>query len=348
MLLSIIIPAYNASSTIDATLQSIENQVITPPNQLRRVLAAAGVSPDSDFEIIVVDNGSTDDTAAVVRRHAASHSQIRLIQQANGGVSSARNAGIEVAQGEYLHFIDADDLLFDGAYARIVALLAARRPDVLRFGCSIVKEDEIEDECGRAEGVEIEILYDGAAGNDTIGIVVTDCFYRRSTIAGCLQFDDEVRIAEDTVFLAQYYVANLEAHKMRIQLPVYMYVQREGSLWNSKDRHSSRNALQYLWIGYERIAQTVRPCSAGHGPYARISLHNISVVTLSRILRCRCSLRENRRMIKRVKQLNIVSNLLSKKVRLAASIVFANAGCLTLVQRIFPALHSVAVRFFMN
>ncbi|MGM9862105.1 MAG: glycosyltransferase family 2 protein, partial [Muribaculaceae bacterium] len=104
MLLSIIIPAYNASGTIDASLQSIESQTIAPSEALRQILADAGVSPDSDFEIIVVDDGSTDDTAAVVRRHISAHPQIRLIQKANGGVSSARNAGMAEAQGEYLHF----------------------------------------------------------------------------------------------------------------------------------------------------------------------------------------------------------------------------------------------------
>lgn len=293
-----------------------------------------------------MDDGSTDDTAAIVRRHIASHSQIRLVQKVNGGVSSARNAGFDAARGEYIHFFDADDLLFDGAYARAIAFLAVKRPDVLRFGMYHIEESAIRSEAGRAEGVEIKVLYDGAAGQDTIGIVAIDCFYRRSTIAGHLQFDEAVRFAEDTVFLAQYYVANLNAHRMRINLPVYMYVQRNGSLWNSKDRRSSHNALRYLWIGYERIEQAVRSCDRRNAPYSYISKRNISVVLLACIMRCSCSLGENRKMVKKVKQLRVVSNLPSKKVRLIMKVAFANALILTLVQRIFPAVHSAAVRLF--
>lgn len=90
---SVIIPAYNASEWLPAALGSLSAQ--TCP----------------DWEAMVVDDGSTDSTAAAAQRLAAKDARIRLLRQANAGVSAARNAGIAASEGEYICFLDADDLL---------------------------------------------------------------------------------------------------------------------------------------------------------------------------------------------------------------------------------------------
>lgn len=92
-LISFIIPLYNSATTIEKCLESI---------------FALGMSPD-DFEVIVIDDGSKDNGANVVRRFAATHPKVRLISQENRGASSARNRGLELAKGEYIWFADADD-----------------------------------------------------------------------------------------------------------------------------------------------------------------------------------------------------------------------------------------------
>ena len=86
---SVIIPAYNAENTISSVIEDLLRQ-----NFL-------------NMEIIVVDDGSTDNTAAIVR--SFNEKNIRFIKKENGGVSSARNRGIQEANGEYLMFADADD-----------------------------------------------------------------------------------------------------------------------------------------------------------------------------------------------------------------------------------------------
>ncbi|QUY42731.1 glycosyltransferase family A protein [Acaryochloris marina] len=91
-LISVIIPAYNASEYIGRTLTSVINQSY------------------QNFEILVVDDGSTDETASIASHFAELDSRIMLIQQANQGVASARNHGIKVAQGEYIAPLDADDI----------------------------------------------------------------------------------------------------------------------------------------------------------------------------------------------------------------------------------------------
>ncbi|MCA9270549.1 MAG: glycosyltransferase family 2 protein, partial [Planctomycetales bacterium] len=100
-LLSIVIPVYNASQTVARTLRSLE--IIAPR---RRPLV----------EVVAVDDGSTDDSPAVFERSAAALDglQCNIVTQTNQGVSVARNAAIERAQGDWILFLDADDeLIFD-------------------------------------------------------------------------------------------------------------------------------------------------------------------------------------------------------------------------------------------
>jgi glycosyltransferase involved in cell wall biosynthesis len=99
-LVSVVIPAFNASATIDETLRSVRSQ------------------SHRQLEIIVVDDGSTDDTVVIVKRHAAQDSRITIITQRNSGVAAARNAGWQAARADFVAFIDADDLWTPSKIAR--------------------------------------------------------------------------------------------------------------------------------------------------------------------------------------------------------------------------------------
>lgn len=89
---SVVIPAYNAAKTLKTTVKSVFEQTI------------------QDFEIIIVDDGSKDNTLKVAREIADSDSRVKVITQPNGGAPEARNTGIKTAQGEYVALLDADDL----------------------------------------------------------------------------------------------------------------------------------------------------------------------------------------------------------------------------------------------
>lgn len=93
MKVSVITPCYNAEKYISSTIQSIQNQTMT------------------DWEFVLVDDGSTDNTAAIIHRFSIEDSRIKLLQKVNGGTASARKAGLEVAQGQFIQFLDADDML---------------------------------------------------------------------------------------------------------------------------------------------------------------------------------------------------------------------------------------------
>lgn len=114
--LSVVIPVFNGEKSIERTLRS--------------VLRSAPFS----YEVIVVDDGSTDATETVVSAVAKEDRRVRLVKQANQGVSVARNKGVEEATGEYVWFVDADDLIARDAYEVLAAVIQqGTGPDIFSF-----------------------------------------------------------------------------------------------------------------------------------------------------------------------------------------------------------------------
>lgn len=116
MMFSVVIPVYNVESTLERCVASVLAQNVS-------------------MEVVLVDDGSTDSSPELCRRLAAADKRVRLIQKANGGLSSARNAGIEAASGDYITFVDSDDSLLPGTYAEVSAAMAAIGwPDMTEYG----------------------------------------------------------------------------------------------------------------------------------------------------------------------------------------------------------------------
>lgn len=115
---SVIIPCYNCAATLETTVNSIR---------------ASGLT---DYEILLIDDGSTDGTAAVCDRMSAEYPGIRCIHQENAGVSAARNRGIDEVQGDYIWFVDADDTVEPGSVKNAADIVSRQQPDMLIFGMS--------------------------------------------------------------------------------------------------------------------------------------------------------------------------------------------------------------------
>lgn len=113
---SILIPAFNCADTIEKTVSSLQNAGLT------------------DFEILIVNDGSRDRTMEVLEALHRQYPNVVVLTKENGGVSSARNLGLRHATGEYLVFVDADDVLEENAYCRAADIIAAEKPDMLLFG----------------------------------------------------------------------------------------------------------------------------------------------------------------------------------------------------------------------
>lgn len=113
MKLSIVIPVYNVEDTLDRCIESVLRQGI------------------GDFEVILVDDGSRDKSAAICDEWQAKDAHILVIHQENRGLSAARNAGISRATGELITFVDSDDFLKEGTYGAVMP--QAEKHDIVEF-----------------------------------------------------------------------------------------------------------------------------------------------------------------------------------------------------------------------
>ena len=116
MKISVVVPAYNCEDTLRQTISSILN---------------CGIE---DLEILIIDDGSEDDTPAICNHLSNGSKIIRSLHQTNKGVSTARNSGIQESTGDYLWFFDSDDLVDPGSMKHAVMIVDEREPDMLIFG----------------------------------------------------------------------------------------------------------------------------------------------------------------------------------------------------------------------
>ena len=122
-LVSVIVPAYNAEKTVEKTIRDILTQSF------------------QDFEIILVDDGSIDNTPGICDKLVVSESRIRVIHQANGGLSNARNNGVIKAIGKYVTFIDSDDRIEPTYLEYLVRAITEEKADISCARIDRVKED---------------------------------------------------------------------------------------------------------------------------------------------------------------------------------------------------------------
>lgn len=170
MIFSIIIPAYNASRYIARCLESVKVQTFT------------------DFECIIVNDGSKDDTLELCRSLTSGDTRFVLVDIPNGGVSNARNKGLEQARGEYVLFVDADDWV-EPTWLEVLSR-SCDGVDVVQFDYSEVGDDSRQ-EIHIDSNLGMIIRGDGA--------VVWKRAYRRALIAD-LRFDTTVKAGEDYLF----------------------------------------------------------------------------------------------------------------------------------------------------
>lgn len=123
--ISVIIPAYNIEDLLEKCVRSVASQDY----------------PGSLLQIIVVDDGSTDGTAAVADGLSSEYENVQVIHKANGGSSSARNAGLSVATGEYVGFVDSDDYISPRMYSLLMDAAIRNDADMVQISRDEISED---------------------------------------------------------------------------------------------------------------------------------------------------------------------------------------------------------------
>lgn len=209
-LLSVVIPMYNCAPVITRCLDSIDYP---------------------GAEIIVVNDGSSDNGADVVNQYAISHPNVRLIDKPNGGASSARNRGIEEAKGKYIAFIDADDFWFPKGIARIIELAEKYDVDVVKYRIYHIDNGQnlpslslenytIQTEILEGQGKALERC-------DISDYHVVDAVFKRSVITEYdIRFRTDLHLHEDDCFMGMFYC---HASKLiNTDLPLYCYIHASG------------------------------------------------------------------------------------------------------------------------
>ncbi|MCC3869656.1 glycosyltransferase family 2 protein [Terrisporobacter mayombei] len=123
-LISVVVPVYNAEKYLDKCIQSIINQKYR------------------NLEIILVDDGSKDNSLEICKKYAEKDKRIKVINKENGGVSTARNIGIEVANGDFMAFVDSDDYIDENMYFNMMQKSNEHECDVIMCDCYKVISDE--------------------------------------------------------------------------------------------------------------------------------------------------------------------------------------------------------------
>lgn len=233
MTFSLIIPCYNVAPFIEECLDSVLSQSC------------------QDWEAICVDDGSTDETLKVLNDYSLKHNdeRIRIIHQENGGLSVARNTGIKVASGDYLIFLDSDDVLTSDALAILNQQISTYQPDVLTFNAELWYAEE-----GRRETHYYNRDTDAvhASGRDYLVNFVRKhhwgpaaaCFYcvkRSVVLENSLWF--QPRLLHEDELWVPLMLLHTSQSVVEVAKTLYLYRMRSGSIMHAQSEKSYRDVL---------------------------------------------------------------------------------------------------------
>lgn len=211
---SFIVPVYNTQEFLPRCLDSLLGQ--TCP----------------DIEIVVVNDGSPDDSAAIIGKYSCKDSRVRVVEKSNGGLSSARNAGMDVAHGYIFDFVDSDDYVEPNLAEFLVDTFAKENPEIIVFGaeCEPAElaskriQQLLSPEACVFDSFDSALLFSANAQP-----YVWRAAYSRELIEReSLRFAENVRFAEDVVFQFESYP--LSAKTVLAPEKLYHYVMQEKSL----------------------------------------------------------------------------------------------------------------------
>lgn len=210
--LSVIVAAYNLENYIEKCLDSLVNQTY------------------KDMEIIVIDDGSIDNTAIKIKAYKKIYNNLIYIKKKNGGLSSARNLGLDCATGEYITFVDGDDYLELTTYDIVMRKIIKEASDLCIFSFNKIFSNRIKKISLNKDLYDKNFLKKIFAQSDEATIVVWNKIFKRELIEKYkLRFENKA-FFEDTGFILRYLYLVKKISIEESQL--YNYVQRASSITN--------------------------------------------------------------------------------------------------------------------
>lgn len=201
MKISIVIPAYNKADYLQACLESCLQQTF------------------DDYEVVVINDGSTDHTAEVCDSMAQTHRKLKVIHTVNGGVTAARRIGVEHAQGDYITFVDADDQLLPRSLQTLYeAMMASQADEVIG---TFIDQHKNHFTTHRSGFVRHDTLIKEILSHKARFCLLWGVLYKKQWLQGCLWAPKIIRSGEDKLMQVMYLMKQPKV--FFIDTPVYVY-----------------------------------------------------------------------------------------------------------------------------
>ena len=231
MKLSIVVPIYKVEPYLCKCVDSLLDQDL----------------PKEDYEIILVDDGSPDCCGEICDEYASKYGNIRVIHRENGGLSAARNSGIEIAQGKYIQFVDSDDYLEPNVLKTLVEKMDADNLDILRFNYQNVNENFEVFEPNKVSKPFVDYRDEVCDGltflNERLGFA---CYAVQFMLKKDLLSERELFFKEGIHFEDTEWTPRVLLQALRVtsvSLMVYDYYVRVGSITKSTDKAKKQKSL---------------------------------------------------------------------------------------------------------
>jgi glycosyltransferase involved in cell wall biosynthesis len=220
-LISVIIPVFNVEAYLPKCLDSILCQTY------------------ENLEIIVVNDGSTDNSPQICEEYANKNSRIKVINKKNGGLSSARNAGLNIATGKYIGFVDSDDFIEKDMYEKMLNAMLEHSANLVI--CNYFSDREIKYPCEKSMLANADFVF-RLYLKDNLQAFAWNKLYPRETF-------NEIRYANGILFEdMDIFLPILEKSKKIVLLndKLYHYIQRKNSITNSKFNQKQMKCLEII------------------------------------------------------------------------------------------------------
>jgi len=228
--ISLIVPIYNTLQFLDRCLTSIKNQTL------------------KDIEVILVIDGSPDDSESFCKEFIKGDDRFVLKIKKNGGLSSARNYGLKFAKGDYISFVDSDDYLSLDYCKKLTDITSGKSLDIVDFGLMYVKDTKesfrfsVLPKNKLLNYEEIQTYLIKSSKNKMLWYACTNLFRREFLIENTIFFDESILLGEDSIFnLKCFYNAK---STYSIEKPLYYYVYNSNSLTQKKYKKDLLNKLE--------------------------------------------------------------------------------------------------------
>lgn len=245
-LFSIIIPVYNVEKYLNKCVDSVLNQTFT------------------DFEVILVDDGSPDNCPAICDSYAEKDKRVRVIHKQNGGLICARKSGLEAARGDYIGFVDSDDWIEENMYELFADMIKKYTPDMVLSdfyfdsGKEIINseqlfEQEFYDKKSLNEKLYPVMLFSGIYFKFGVNPCCWSKVYKKELLKKNLPIvDNRIKMGEDAAFT---YPCLIDAQSVAtVKKPCYHYILNPESMTKTYDK----KLKEIIFLPYEHIKEKCR------------------------------------------------------------------------------------------